>query len=206
MGCGDALFFPALEAFGEPEGVEADDSIIDPAGPFAERIARQPFDQRFQPGRRYALITMLDVLEHLDQPAEALRHALSLLRADGLIVITVPAFMGLWTQHDDLNHHRTRYTRRTFARLADQSGLELIDVRYFFHWTCPVKLMIRFKERLIRSPPRPARVPISPLNRLMYAACLAEQTLIGRLQLPFGSSLLVVGRPQSRPGEISQSG
>jgi SAM-dependent methyltransferase len=194
VGCGDALFLPALEAFGEPEGVEADASLVDPAGPYATRIAAQPFDDRFRPDRRYALITMLDVLEHLDEPEQALRHGLSLLRDDGLILITVPAFPGLWTRHDDLNHHRIRYTRRTFARLAEHSGLNILELRYFFYWTCPVKLLIRVKERLSGSSLQPARMPWGTLNRLLYWVSRAEQIALGHLPVPFGSSLLAVGR------------
>jgi SAM-dependent methyltransferase len=194
VGCGDALFLPALEEFGRAEGIEVDASIVDPTGPYADRIHVGPFDTSFQPDRRYALITILDVLEHLSQPEESLRHALSLLRDDGLVLITVPAFRVLWTSHDDLNHHQTRYTKRTLARLSKVSGLEIIETRYFFHWTCPVKLAIRFKESFISSRPRPASVPNPALNWLCFALSRFEQIVLGRLPIPLGSSLLVVGK------------
>lgn len=197
VGCGDALFLPALEEFGTPEGVEVDGSIVDPAGPYASRIHIGPFDAGFRPDRRYALITMLDVLEHLDQPEESLRHAMSLLADDGLVLITVPAFRALWTSHDDLNHHRTRYTKRTFLRMAQACGLEVLEAGYSFHWTYPVKLLIRFKERLVSSPPRPVRIPAAFVNRLCLALSRWEQLVLGRVPVPFGSSLLVVGRRTS---------
>ncbi len=196
VGCGDALFLPALEEFGRPEGIEVEASIVDPAGPYADRIAIGPFDSSFRPGRRYTLITMLDVLEHLPQPEDALRHALSLLTEDGLLLITVPAFRALWTSHDDLNHHQTRYTKRTMARVAKACGLEIIEARYFFHWTCPMKLLVRLKESVFPSPPRPTRVPPVFLNWLGLGLSRSEQLTLGRLQVPFGSSLLVVGRQQ----------
>jgi 2-polyprenyl-3-methyl-5-hydroxy-6-metoxy-1,4-benzoquinol methylase len=37
-----------------------------------------PFDGNFCPGKRYSLILVLDVLEHMDDPIEALRRALDL--------------------------------------------------------------------------------------------------------------------------------
>jgi 2-polyprenyl-3-methyl-5-hydroxy-6-metoxy-1,4-benzoquinol methylase len=36
---------------------------------------------------------MLDVLEHLEDPVAALRHALGLLAPEGTMIITVPAFL-----------------------------------------------------------------------------------------------------------------
>ena len=126
-----------------------------------------------------------------------LQHALSLLEDDGLLLITVPAFRALWTSHDDLNHHQTRYTKRTFARLAEACGLEVLEARYFFHWTCPVKLLIRCKESLLASPPRPTRIPAAAVNRLCFLLSRSEQMILGRLPVPFGSSLLMVGRNRS---------
>lgn len=196
IGCGDALLLPALEEFGSPEGVEVDAGIVAPTGRYADRIYLGPFDTSFRPDRRYALITMLDVLEHLTKPDEALRHAMSLLRDDGLILITVPAFRALWTSHDDFNHHQTRYTKRTFFQLAKACGLEIHETHYFFHWTCAVKLLLRLKERIFPSQPRPAHVPPEFLNRLCLQLCWAEQLTLGRLPVPFGSSLLIVGRRQ----------
>ncbi len=192
VGCGDGLFFDALSQFGEVEGVELDASIVDPRGPHAARIYLQPFDEQFLPGNRYSLILMLDVLEHLADPQAALRHAHELLDDDGLLLITVPAFNALWTAHDDWNHHRTRYTKRTFRQLATAAGLELSEARYFFHWTCPVKLAMRLKESLATSKPRPARVPPRWLNRSLQAMSLLEQHTLGRLPMPFGSSLLTL--------------
>jgi 2-polyprenyl-3-methyl-5-hydroxy-6-metoxy-1,4-benzoquinol methylase len=59
---------------------------------------------------------MLDALEHLENPVAALRHVCELLTPEGTFIATVPAFMALWTNHDVLNHHFTRYTKSAFAR------------------------------------------------------------------------------------------
>lgn len=69
-------------------------------------------------GKDYSLILMLDVLEHLEDPVGALQHAVDLLTPEGTLLITVPAFMALWTNHDVLNHHLTRYTKRSFSNVA----------------------------------------------------------------------------------------
>lgn len=194
IGCGDGLFFDRLQEFGEVEGVESDASLVDPDGPWASRIRIQPFDDTFQPGRRYGLITMLDVLEHLPHPRAALARAASLLESNGLLCVTVPAFGALWTDHDDLNHHLQRFTRPAMIRMAGEAGLATRSTRYFFFWTCPLKLAIRFKERVLGLPSGIARIPGPLANRALYALSVIEQQSLGRLPMPFGSSLMFLGR------------
>lgn len=194
IGCGDGLFFDRLAALGyEVEGVESDAALVDPRGAHRARITVGPFDERFRPGKRYALIVMLDVLEHLHDPLGALRHAVSLLEPDGVFLATVPAFMALWTTHDVLNQHVTRYTRRALRSLAERAGMRVDHARYFFHWLAPLKLVQRGAEAVTHPAPRPPRVPPSWINRSLYGLSLLEQRALGALPLPFGSSLLLVG-------------
>jgi 2-polyprenyl-3-methyl-5-hydroxy-6-metoxy-1,4-benzoquinol methylase len=191
VGCGDGLFFDRLAEFGEVDGVEPDASLLTPDSPHRGRITVAPFDERFQPARRYALVLMLDVLEHLGDAEGALRHARSLLQPDGRLLVTVPAFPWLWTHHDDLNRHYTRYTRSTLRNVAALAGLRVEESRYFFHWTVAAKLAVRAKERVL-GPGGPERLPAAPLNRALYLLSRAEQAL----HLPFGSSLLAVLAPE----------
>ena len=124
VGCGDGLLFDQLIPFGEVEGVEPSAASVSEHGPHRSRIHICAFDENFQPGKEFTLILMLDVLEHLADPAAALRRALALLAPAGMLLVTVPAFKALWTNHDVVNEHVTRYTRRTFRELARQAGLE----------------------------------------------------------------------------------
>jgi SAM-dependent methyltransferase len=153
-----------------------------------------PFDARFQPRKRYSLVLMLDVIEHFPDPVAAVRRAVDLLAPDGILVATVPAFPLLWTTHDDLNHHVARYTRRSFRVLARDAGLRVERARYFFHWAFVGKLVVRLYETVVRPPTAPPRLPPRGLNRLLYLLARLEQRLLTPLPVPFGSSLLVVGR------------
>ena len=193
VGCGDGLFFDALSTFGTVEGVEPSGHLLDDNEPYRDRIHVGPFDTSFEPGKRYGLILMLDVLEHLEDPKGALEHALRLLEADGSLIVTVPAFRLLWTTHDDINEHLTRYTRKRFSALAERSGLRIDHARYFFHWLFPVKLIVRASEAMFPKDPTPAELPPPLVNQGLIALCRLEHAVLGRLPIPFGSSLLVVG-------------
>jgi SAM-dependent methyltransferase len=198
IGCGDGLFFDQLRRFGEPEGLEPDATIVTDAGRARGPIHTVPFDQNFAPGRRYRLIVMLDVLEHLDDDRAALARVHELLEPGGHAVITVPAFRALWTRHDDINHHRTRYTRRTLQAALAGSGLEVVQLRYFFHWLAPLKVAVRCLEAMIPGQARPAQVPPPPVNRCFYWLSRLEQATWGRLPWPFGTSLELICRRPNR--------
>ena len=192
IGCGDGLFFDELAAFGAVEGLEPEASLIRSDNPHRSRIYPVTLAD-FRPSQPYDLVLLLDVLEHVDDPAGYLRSAVALLNGHGKVIVTVPAFRSLWTTHDDLNHHRTRFTRSTFRAVASQAGMDLREERYLFQWTAIAKLMVRVLERIRHSAPQPPTIPWPPINRLLYGMTALEETMGRIVPLPFGSSLLLVG-------------
>jgi len=197
VGCGDGLFFDQLLRFGEVEGIETGEALVSKTGVHRRRIHIGPFDENFQPGKQFSLILMLDVVEHLPDPVRALRHALALLAPGGTLLVTVPAFRLLWTNHDIINEHLTRYTKRTFRDVARRAGLRIEAERYLFQWLFPIKLATRIAERALGLEPKLPAVPPHWINSLLYTLSRFEQNTWGALPLPFGSSLMVLGRKPS---------
>lgn len=195
VGCGDGVHFAALAKFGDVEGIEADASTLDPAGPWRQQIHVTPFQAPLPIRGPFDLILFLDVIEHLDDPVAALTLARSLLAPGGAVLVTVPALPWLWTSHDDLNHHRRRYTRSRLATDFAAAGLEIERMRYLFHSLIPAKLVVRLLERVRRSPPAPPRVPPAPLNAVVRMVATTEMLLLAPVSrvLP-GTSLLAVAR------------
>jgi len=194
VGCGEGLFFERLAEFGEVEGVEVAEQLPPDGGAWRGRIHVGPFDESFQPGKQYSLILMLDVLEHLQDPAAALRKVRGLLEPDGLFLATVPAFMSLWTQHDVINQHFARYSKRTLRPLAYAANLQIVEDSYFFQWPSPLKLMMHGLERVANMKVKMASVPPPWINEPLYWLARAEQATLGRLPVPFGTSLMMVAR------------
>lgn len=187
IGCGDALFFDRLSEFGEVQGIEPDARLLSDGrwrsaihvGTLDDFPAREPFDW----------LLMFDVLEHIAEPAQALRRAAALAAPDASLFVTVPAFEALWTKHDELNRHHARYDRSGLARLVRTAGWEPVELEYFFHWLAPFKLLVRLREAIFSGEPDVESVPVGPINRAVLALSRAEQRTIGRLGLPFGTSL-----------------
>jgi len=191
VGCGDGLFFNRLQEFGEVEGVETFREIVNPANPHFRKIHIGPFDDSFQPVRQYSLILLLDVLEHIPEPAAALRRCMSVLKPGGTLLVTVPAFNLVWTNHDVINHHMTRYRRSTLFPLLQSAGFKIEDSAYWFQWTFPVKLAERWIERLLGVQPTMPTIPVPAINRSLCWLCSKEHSILGPLRLPFGTTLFV---------------
>jgi SAM-dependent methyltransferase len=192
VGCGDALFFDRLAEFGNVEGLEPDARLIEPANPHRIKIHAAPFDKNFQPGKRFGLILMLDVLEHLDRPEEAVSCVYDLLEAGGVFLLTVPAFPVLWTNHDVINHHRLRYRKKTLIPLLRKARFSIEKACYWYQWTFPVKVVQGIAEKLIGSGSSLPRVPPNWLNRFLYQWSRLEQQTLGVIGVPFGSTLMVL--------------
>jgi 2-polyprenyl-3-methyl-5-hydroxy-6-metoxy-1,4-benzoquinol methylase len=192
VGCGDGLFFPRLRQFGSVEGIEPSLRMTNASNADGNHIYTCSFDENFRPPHKYSLILMLDVLEHLQDPIRALRHACELLEPNGTLLITVPAFMTLWTQHDILNQHFTRYTKSRLCQLAEKAGLRIIEARYFFHWLYAAKFMVHVFEDAFHPEAKLPQIPRSGINRLLYTISRAEQKTFGKLPIPIGSSLMAV--------------
>jgi len=189
VGCGDGLLFDRLMEFGDVEGIETSREIVDPANPQFQKIHIGPFDDSFRPGKQYSLILLLDVLEHIPDPGAALRRCESLLKPSGSLVITVPAFNVIWTNHDVLHHHMTRYRRATLLPLLQKAGFKIEDSAYWFQWTFPVKLAQRFIEKLFLLRPANPKIPLLAVNRALCSLCSLEHAMLGPLRLPFGTTL-----------------
>jgi hypothetical protein len=98
----------------------------------------------------------------------------------------------LWTSHDVLNHHYRRYTKATFAALAESAGARPVQSSYFFQWLAPVKLGVRLKESITDARAESPGIPPRWINSLLRGVSTIEQRTLTRLPIPFGTSLLVV--------------
>jgi 2-polyprenyl-3-methyl-5-hydroxy-6-metoxy-1,4-benzoquinol methylase len=193
IGCGDGLLFPKLAPLGDVEGIEADPRLLTQESDWGSRITVTTVED-FDTSNRYGLILMLDVLEHLARPDLGLRAIHRLLEPGGILILTVPAHMSLWTRHDELNHHFTRYEQKELARLMAEAGLVVRSGHYFFHALYFAKKLIRLKERFLGASHGAPRVPPALINHLLTFLSGAEHRMFTAFRLPFGSSLLVVAQ------------
>ena len=84
--------------------------------------------------RPASVILLNDVIEHVPDDVEFLRSIVSssLFDCNTRLLITVPAFQSLWTQHDVFLGHYRRYNRALLKHRVDEAGLAIADGGYFF--------------------------------------------------------------------------
>jgi SAM-dependent methyltransferase len=194
IGCGDGLFFDALESFGEVHGREPDVSLLSESR-WRERIHQASLGPDFQVDVPFDLTLMLDVLEHIGDDADALLEARSVLRPGGLILLTVPALPWLWSQHDEANLHHRRYTPELLRNVLERAGFEVESIRFYFAWTVGPMLVRRFLAPSGEgTSDYEVGIPPGPINRLLTAYTSLEHAVGRRVRWPIGSSLLAIAR------------
>ncbi len=155
---------------------------------------------------------LCDVLEHLPDDREVFRRIGRSLRPGGLLFVTVPALQFFWSYNDELVHHHRRYARRDLEQLAKESGLELIDARYFMFLLSPLVLLRRLRSRgMDRMSDEDRRqliarthaVPPAWVNVPMGLVFAAETPLGFLTRFPWGTSLLGVFR-RADPNDFSR--
>lgn len=79
----------------------------------------------------FSLILALDVIEHIEQDELALRELRRVVRPDGRLLITVPAYQWLWSHHDETHHHHRRYTLPRLRAVVARAGWRPERATYF---------------------------------------------------------------------------
>ena len=124
------------------------------------------------------------------------------LAPGGLLFVTVPALKAFWSWNDEAVGHQRRYARADFQRLADASGLRLLDARYFMFLLSPLLWLGRqagrpseknlSREELWNRVERAHRLPSPPVNSLLSAVFTLETPMGHMIRFPWGTSLLAV--------------
>jgi SAM-dependent methyltransferase len=116
IGCGDARFVYAAAARGiDAIGIDHSDRLVrlGNARYGGTRASVRSIDDLRAEGRRFDAVTLFDVIEHVAEPLGLLSLAASLLRPEGILVVTTPNRLGYpWGTHplDRPPHHLTRWT------------------------------------------------------------------------------------------------
>jgi SAM-dependent methyltransferase len=196
VGCGTGANLELLAEFGEVEGVD----ISHEALAFCRErgignVRHGAAEQLPYADGAFDIVTALDVIEHLDDDVASLKEMRRVLKADGRVLLFVPAFMFLWGVQDDVSHHRRRYTIPRLRRALKAAGFEVERATYanitFF---APILLGRALMRITGLRPASENNINVSALNGVLGRVLGAESALLSRMNFPFGVSALCVAR------------
>lgn len=155
-------------------------------------LTRLPF-----PDGTFDVVTALDVVEHVREDEQALREVNRVLRPDGVLLVSVPAFRFLWGPHDTALQHFRRYTTGEMAALMRRTGFRVSKLTYLLSLLFPAFVVQRMLAKLRLRPEKPQAqvVPVGKLlNRLLIRLQGMELAIARRLNLPFGATVFCVAQ------------
>jgi ubiquinone/menaquinone biosynthesis C-methylase UbiE len=151
------------------------------------------------------VVLVLTVLYHVADDGRAMREAARVLRPGGHVLLLEPAFPFLRREHDELTHGLRRYRRADLERLAHRAGLDVTRSTYAKSYLFPPMALITMahralgrvsKDREPRSDLRPRRLD-RLANPIFERLAAAEDRVLQRRDLPFGTSAVVVARKRA---------
>jgi SAM-dependent methyltransferase len=207
-GCGTGRNLVAVRDRFEPSylgGFDISDAAL--------RLARQTLpDADLYPGdlceapvheRDLDLVMSLDVLyiPGAERSRPGLERLVAALRPGGLLVLNLPAYDWLYSQHDVAVHTSERYTAGRIRSLLRGLGLQEQLLTYRLCLLFPLLVASRLPSLFRARPGDEAarsdlhRAPGRVANRVLGSVVGFENALIARgARLPFGSSVYAIGR------------
>ena len=116
IGCSSGIFLKDLELQGFKMknlfGIDISEKAIENCNNNGIQNAFVMDAQKISLTEKFDFIIASDCLEHLQDDVMAIRNWQELLKTGGVMVVFVPAFQSLWSNHDEVNMHFRRYKNK----------------------------------------------------------------------------------------------
>lgn len=199
VACATAMSFRFLSDLGSIRGLDISTETIHFARQRGvDRIVRG--DAQRMPFRdgAFDLVLALDAFEHFPDDVASMTEVTRVLAPRGGLICTVPAFMALWSPHDDSFHHLRRYTRPELRRKLEGRGLRVERLSYYSMFLAPPLFVFRRLRRLLgrnKPPTSDFNVAIPQFVQGGLSALMSvEAGLLKGMDMPFGASLIGFSR------------
>ena len=187
FGCGSGKFLKELKSLGYDnlDGVE-----VAPRWHCGIGKPRTSKNHAKDPEKEYDIILMMDVLEHIEDDLSCLNEMRRHLKTGGLIILSVPAYELLWSEHDDANMHYRRYNRKRLRGVLQSAEFK---INYITHWNMILLPLIALSRLINKNTHAETRLGSNWVSRLILTILRFENRLLKLFNLPFGLSIIACG-------------
>lgn len=198
IGCGTGGIIGLLEEFGEVKNIDVSKTAVDIAkrngykNVFIYDGKNIPFKKHY-----FDIIIALDVLEHIEDDLSALKLWKKYLKPGGYLLLTVPAYQWLWSEHDEALHHYRRYLASDLHRTLNLVGFKAIKRTYAIILFFPVIVGYRLIKSVFPGEEGGnTSYVILPnlLNSILISILRLEARMLIYLSMPFGTSILFLAK------------
>jgi len=196
VGCGPGNFLSRLKGYGKLYG---SDFSLDALGFCAAKHEIPTFSSDLSrmsmASETLDVLVALETIEHIERDDLVFKEIYRILKPGGIAVISVPAFMVLWGDHDEIFGHFRRYNKRRLVSQIQACGFVVRKCHYlkclFF---LPLLILRQVKKRLSKKATKHDDFYAVQgwLNRLLKWIIISEEKLGLSSFLPFGPTLICV--------------
>lgn len=202
VGCGTGGTIDMLEQLGSTQNVDISDEAIGFMNQKGYKNITKVDDVELPfKDASFDLVGAFDVLEHIEKDIDALKEWKRVIKPDGAILITVPAYQWLWSGHDVSLYHKRRYTTKLLRERAKIAGLKVEKLSYAIVFSLPLIVGFRLLNKALRrstdSETSYVDLP-GPVNTLFTRALYLEAKLHRVMSFPAGTSVVAVLRKPKR--------
>lgn len=145
--------------------------------------------------KKISLITMLDVIEHIEDDKSVVESAFRILEDDGIFLATVPAYQWMWSEHDEMHMHMRRYSKHQITDLISNAGFKIQYSSYFNTFLFLPGLIKRAIDKITNSKKETPVDKVSPLLNSIFTKLYSfEGHFLPRTSFPFGMSVLIIAK------------
>jgi ubiquinone/menaquinone biosynthesis C-methylase UbiE len=131
-GCGTGRNLLEYARIGEVAGVDpSPEAVAFCHARGLDQVRQSGIEQLPYADAGFDLVTATDVLEHIAEDRAAARELRRVTKPGGRLLVTVPAYEWLWSQHDDSHQHQRRYTLRRLRATLTAGGWRPVLETYF---------------------------------------------------------------------------
>jgi len=198
VGCGTGINFSVLEKYGDTFSSDASEEALGFCkGRGIDGLVRSNVESLPFEASSFEVVTALDMLEHIDDDLAALDELLRVTKEGGVLVITVPAYGFLWSEHDEALHHRRRYAASELRNKLANAGFTVERITYYITFLFFPILFMRFVQSLSKKSihAKTSHVILPGwLNSFLIAILGFERMLLRWINFPFGVSIVCLAR------------
>lgn len=146
----------------------------------------------------FDIVTSLDVLYHkqVTDDSVALKECLRILKRKGILLLNLPAYQFLTSEHDRFEHGIRRYTRKGLIKKIKEAGFGIEKITYSNMFFFPMIALWRILALRHRKEKFDSHLHPLPkfLNMIILLILNLENKLQRHLSLPFGLSVFCIAR------------